>query len=71
MRQKRKAEALQPRIPEAPIFKLGDGVRILQFKIHETPIFELSDVVRTLQLRIYEALVFKSDDEDIGLDLFG
>ena len=52
MRQKYGVEALQPRIPEAPIF-------------------ELSDVIRTLQPRIYEAPVSGSDDEDIGLDLFG
>ncbi|GBB90182.1 hypothetical protein RclHR1_17070001 [Rhizophagus clarus] len=52
MRQKRKAEACQLRIPEAPIF-------------------ELSDVVRPLQPRIYEALVSESDDEDMGINLFG
>ncbi|PKY53664.1 hypothetical protein RhiirA4_472019 [Rhizophagus irregularis] len=52
MRQKYGAEALQPKIPEAPIF-------------------ELSDVVKPLRPRIYENPVSESDDEDIGLDLFG
>ena len=52
MRQKRKAEARQPGIPEAPIF-------------------ELSDVIRPLQPRIYEIPVSESDDEDMGINLFG
>ncbi|PKK61807.1 hypothetical protein RhiirC2_791257 [Rhizophagus irregularis] len=50
MRQKRKAEGLQPEIPEAPISESNSAP--------EPP-------------RIYEAPVSKSDDEDMGLDLFG
>ena len=42
-----------------------------QSRISEAPIFELSDVVRPLQPKIYEDPVFESDDEDIGLGLFG
>ena len=39
--------------------------------ISEAPIFELSDVVRPLQPRIYEAPVSESNDEDMGINLFG
>ena len=70
MRQKYKAEACQPEIPEALIFKLDDRDRSLQSRIPEALIFKLSDVVRPLQPRIYEAPIFESDDEDIDLDLF-
>jgi len=31
----------------------------------------MSDGVKTLQPRIYEAPGSESDDEDVGLDLFG
>ncbi|POG74904.1 hypothetical protein GLOIN_2v1770737 [Rhizophagus irregularis DAOM 181602=DAOM 197198] len=55
----------------ASIFELGDGNESLQPRIPEAPIFELSDVARPLQPRIYEAPVSESDDEDIGLGLFG
>ncbi|PKC55048.1 hypothetical protein RhiirA1_476250 [Rhizophagus irregularis] len=71
MRQKYKAETRQLGIPEASIFELGDGNESLQPRIPEAPIFELSDVARPLQPRIYEAPVSESDDEDIGLGLFG
>ena len=47
------------------------GAETLQPKVPEAPIFELSDVVRPLQPRIYENLISESDDEDIGLGLFG
>ncbi|RIA92128.1 hypothetical protein C1645_736589 [Glomus cerebriforme] len=71
MRQKYKAEACQSRIPEAPIFELGNGDRSFQPRIPDALIFKLSDVVRPLQSRIYKTLVSESDDEDFGLDLFG
>ncbi|GES92783.1 hypothetical protein GLOIN_2v1791231 [Rhizophagus clarus] len=71
IRQKYKAETRQPGIPKAPIFKPDDGDTSLQPRIPDAPIFELSDVVRPIQTRIYEAPVFESDDEDMGIDLFG
>ncbi|RGB22684.1 hypothetical protein C1646_775698 [Rhizophagus diaphanus] len=43
MRQKYKAEAHQPRIPEAPIFELSDAVRPLQPRIYENPVSESDD----------------------------
>ncbi|RIA83157.1 hypothetical protein C1645_834230 [Glomus cerebriforme] len=43
MRQKRKAEARQPGIPEAPIFELSNVVRPLQPRIYENPISESDD----------------------------
>jgi hypothetical protein len=69
MRQKYKAEAFQPRIPEASISMMSDGNGTLI--ISGAPIFELSDVTKTLQPRIHEAPVSESVDEDVGLDLFG
>ena len=69
MRQKYRAEALQPKIPEAPISEsdnssasirveiLGDRV-VIKGSAPESP-------------RIYEAPVSELDDEDVDLDLFG
>ncbi|KAF0386856.1 hypothetical protein F8M41_011316 [Gigaspora margarita] len=71
MRQKYGAEALQPSIPEALVSELDDGVGTLRLIISGAPIFEPGDGVGTLQPRIYEAPVSNSDDEDMGLDLFG
>src|ERR1044072_243230 len=40
MRQKYGAEALQPKVPEAPIFELSDVVRPLQPRIYENSVSE-------------------------------
>ena len=60
---------LQPRIPEALIFKLSDRDGTLHNLWSSN--FEMSDGVKTLQPRIYEALSSESDDENVGLNLFG
>ncbi|PKK56540.1 hypothetical protein RhiirC2_799801 [Rhizophagus irregularis] len=70
-RQKYGAKALQPSIPEAPVSESDDGVGTLRLIISGAPIFEPGDGVGTLQSRIHEAPVSNSDDEDVGLGLFG
>ncbi|GBC36891.1 uncharacterized protein OCT59_003091 [Rhizophagus irregularis] len=93
MKQKYKAEALQPKIPEAPISKSDNN----NASIHEhlfsasLQLFadslrrDLTDSIRVEILsdkvvingsatetpRIYEDPVSESDDEDMGLGLFG
>jgi hypothetical protein len=71
MRQKYGAETLQLSIPEAPVSESNDEVGTLQLIISEAPIFEPCDGVGTLQSRIHEAPISDSDDENVGLGLFG
>ncbi|PKK55733.1 hypothetical protein RhiirC2_722292 [Rhizophagus irregularis] len=62
MRQKYKAEARQPRIPEAPISEPGNGNRPLQPRISEAPFSELSDADGTLRLIISGEPIFELSD---------
>ncbi|PKK58055.1 hypothetical protein RhiirC2_796940 [Rhizophagus irregularis] len=59
---KYKAEAHQPRIPDAPIFELGNGDRSLQPRIPGAPIYELSNVDGTLRLIISGETIFELSD---------
>ena len=93
MRQKYRAEALQPKIPEAPISESDDNNASIREHLFSasSQLFADSlgrDLMDSIQVeilgdrvvikgsatkspRIYDDPVSESDDEDIGLDLFG
>ncbi|CAB5203832.1 unnamed protein product [Rhizophagus irregularis] len=78
MRQKRKSEELQPKIPEAPISESYDHSALIHEYLFPASSQLFADSIRVEVLgdrvvirgsapeppRIYEALVSKSDDED-------
>src|SRR5438270_3980401 len=70
MRQKYGAEALQPKIPEAPISESDDSSASIRVEILGDRVVIKSSAPKSS--RIYEAPVSEPDDEDDeGLDLFG
>ena len=85
MRQKRKSEGLQPEIPEAPIFESYDRSALIHEYLFPASSQLFADSIRVEVLgdrvvirgsapeppRIYEAPVSESNDENMGIDLFG
>ncbi|GES95155.1 hypothetical protein GLOIN_2v1805909 [Rhizophagus clarus] len=85
MRQKRKAEGLQPEIPEAPISESYDSSALIHKYLFPASSQLFADSIQIEVLgdrvvirgsapeppRIYEAPISKSSDEDFRLDLFG
>src|SRR2546423_1732422 len=70
MRQKYGAEALQPKIPEAPISESDDSSASIRIEILGDRVVIKGSASKSS--RIYEAPVFEPDDEDDeGLGLFG